>query len=37
MRELQRTVAELEAAQKHELSHRGQALRRLMSLLREAA
>lgn len=37
VRELQRTAAELESAQKHELSHRGQALRRLMSLLREAA
>jgi XTP/dITP diphosphohydrolase len=37
VRELQRTAAELESAQKHEVSHRGQALRRLMSLLREAA
>ena len=36
VRELQRTAAELESAQKHELSHRGQALRHLMSLLREA-
>ena len=36
VRELQRTVAELESAQKDELSHRGQALRRLMGLLREA-
>ncbi len=37
VRELQRTAAELEPAEKHELSHRGQALRRLMSLLGEAA
>jgi XTP/dITP diphosphohydrolase len=36
VRELQRTAAELESTQKHELSHRGQALRHLMSLLREA-
>lgn len=35
--ELQRTAAELEPAEKHALSHRGQALRRLMSLLGEAA